>query len=57
MLKIYMDNCCYNRLFDDGSNIRNYLERDAVLIVMQKVYEGEMEFVGSDVLEIEMARR
>ena len=57
MLKIYMDNCCYNRLFDDRSNIRNYLERDAVLIVMQKVYEGEMELVGSDVLEIEMARR
>lgn len=30
-MKIYMDNCCYNRLFDDRSNIKNYLEREALL--------------------------
>lgn len=56
LLKIYLDNCCYNRLFDDRSNIKNYLEREAILIIMQKVYEGEDEIIGSDILEIEMAK-
>lgn len=55
-LKIYFDNCCYNRLFDDRSNIINYLEREAVLIVMQKAYENEFEIIGSDILEIEISK-
>lgn len=55
-MKIYLDNCCYNRLFDDRSNIRNYLEREAVLIVLQKAFDKEIEIVGSDILEIEMSK-
>lgn len=55
-MKVYFDNCCYNRLFDDRSNIKNYLEREAVLIVMQKAFENELEIVGSDILEIEMSK-
>ena len=55
-MKIYLDNCCYNRLFDDRRNIKNYLEREAVLIVMQKAFEKELEIVGSDILEIEMLK-
>lgn len=55
-MKIYFDNCCYNRLFDDRSNIMNYLEREAVLIVMQKAYENELEIIGSDILEIEISK-
>lgn len=39
MITVYMDNCCYNRPFDDRSNIKNYLEREAVLLIMQMVYE------------------
>ena len=55
-LRIYLDNCCYNRLFDDRSNIKNYLEREAVLIIMQKAFDGEFELVGSDILKIEMGK-
>lgn len=55
LMKIYMDNCCYNRIFDDRSIIKNYLEREAVLIIFQKIAQGEMELVGSDVLKIEMS--
>ena len=54
LLRIYLDNCCYNRLFDDRSNIKNYLEREAVLIIMQKAFDGEFELVGSDILQIEI---
>lgn len=55
-MKVYLDNCCYNRLFDDRSNIKNYLERETILIVMQKAYDKELEIVGSDILEIEMSK-
>lgn len=55
-MKVYLDNCCYNRLFDDRSNIINYLEREAVLIIMQKAFEEEIEIVGSEVLEIEILK-
>ena len=55
-MRVYLDNCCYNRLFDDRSNIKNYLEREAILIVMQKVFEKELKIVGSDILEIEMSK-
>lgn len=37
-MTVYLDNCCYNRPFDDRSNIRNYLEREAVLLIMQMAY-------------------
>lgn len=55
MITVYLDNCCYNRPFDDRSNIKNYLEREAVLLVMQMAYDGNCQIVGSDVLRKEMA--
>jgi len=30
MLKIYLDNCCYGRLFDDLTQTKIYLESKAV---------------------------
>ena len=47
-MKIYMDNCCYNRIFDDRRIIKNYLEREAVLIIFQKIADGELELNGGD---------
>lgn len=55
-MKIYLDNCCFNRLFDDRQNIKNYLEREAILIIMQKAYDQELEIVGSDILKLEMTQ-
>ena len=31
IMKIYMDNCCYNRPYDDQTHIRIYLETEAKL--------------------------
>lgn len=50
-----MDNCCYNRLFDDRSNIKNYLEREAVLLVLELIYQKRVEIIGSDILIKEMS--
>lgn len=55
MLKIYLDNCCYNRPFDDRSNIKNYLEREAVLIIMQLAFDNHVIIIGSDIIQKEMA--
>ena len=30
MIKIYLDNCCYNRPFDDLSQEKNYMEASAI---------------------------
>ena len=43
-------------MFDDRSNIKNYLEREAILIIMQKAYDGEEEIIGSDILDIEISK-
>ncbi|MCM1386065.1 MAG: hypothetical protein NC231_01960 [Bacillus sp. (in: Bacteria)] len=54
-MKIYMDNCCYNRPFDDRTNIKNYLEREAVLLVFELAYTGQVMITGSEVLQKEIA--
>ncbi|MCC8080425.1 MAG: PIN domain-containing protein [Lachnospiraceae bacterium] len=56
MIRIYLDNCCYNRPYDDRTNIKNYLEREAVLIIMQMAHEGLFCIVGSDILQKEMSK-
>lgn len=55
-MRIYLDNCCYNRLFDDRSQIRNYLEREAILIIMQKAFDNELQIIGSNILKVEMSK-
>jgi len=56
MITVYLDNCCYNRPFDDRSNIKNYLEREAILLIMQMAYDGELHIIGSEVLRKEMSK-
>ena len=55
MLKLYLDNCCYCRPYDDRKIAKNYLEREAVLLIMQMAYDGMYRIIGSDVLEREMS--
>ena len=35
-MKIYLDNCCYNRPFDDLSQERIYLESETILMILRK---------------------
>ena len=51
---LYLDNCCYNRLFDNRSVIKNYLEREAVLIILDQAFQNKIEIAGSQILELEM---
>jgi len=53
-LKLYLDNCCFNRPFDDQSQLRVRLETEAKLFVQQRIKEGKIELVWSAVLDFEI---
>lgn len=52
-MRIYLDNCCYNRPYDDQSQIRIHLETEAKLHIQSLVKKGELELVTSFMLEYE----
>ena len=53
---IYLDNCCYNRPFDDQTQERIHLESEAILMILQRRQAGIYRVVGSNILELEMER-
>ena len=52
-MKIYLDNCSFNRPFDDQSSIRIKLETEAKLFVQEKILIGELQLIWSHILECE----
>lgn len=53
MKRIYLDNCCLNRAFDDQSQDRVKLETEAIAVAMRRITAHEWQWIGSSVLEIE----
>lgn len=53
---IYLDNCCYNRPFDDQTQERIHLESEAVLAILKMGQMKRAVIVGSEILELEMNR-
>lgn len=52
-LKIYLDNCCFNRPFDDQTQVKIQLETLAKLHVQDQILKGAFDFVWSYILEFE----
>ena len=52
-LKLYLDNCCFNRPFDDQSQLLVRLETEAKLFIQEGIKNGTFELVWSYVLDIE----
>lgn len=52
-MKIYLDNCCFNRPFDDQSQIRIRLEAEAKLKIQADIQDGKYKLVWSYILEAE----
>jgi len=52
-MRVYLDNCCFNRPFDDQSQMRIRLEAEAKLYVQDKVREGQLQLVWSYILDYE----
>lgn len=49
-MKIYLDNCCYNRPYDDQSQFKINLEALAKLEVQDRIRQGKIELAASYVL-------
>lgn len=54
-MRIYMDNCCFNRPFDSQSQVRVRLETEAKLRIQERVVAGEIELAWSYILDYENA--
>jgi len=52
-LRIYLDNCTFNRPFDDQSQLKIKLETEAKLLIQQGIIAGSYELVWSYILEFE----
>jgi len=52
-MKIYLDNCCFNRPFDDQSSLIVHLETEAKLYVQELIRQGELLLLWSFILDYE----
>ena len=55
-MRVYLDNCCYNRPFDDQNQLKVHLETVAKLEIQNQMRRGEIEYVWSSVLDFEISR-
>ena len=53
-MRVYLDNCCYNRPYDDQTQLRIRLETEAKLHVQDLMHYGAIEYVWSSVLDYEV---
>lgn len=52
-MKIYLDNCCFNRPFDDQKQLRIKLETEAKLNIQERIFQKEIELAWSYLLDFE----
>ena len=56
IIKIYLDNCCYNRPFDDQSQLIVRLETEAKLFIQEQIKMGKIAIAWSAILDLEIKR-
>ncbi|MDR4505857.1 MAG: PIN domain-containing protein [Candidatus Scalindua sp.] len=55
-MKIYFDNCCIQRPFDDKSQIRIRIDAEAVISIIELIEEKKIELVASSIVELELSK-
>jgi hypothetical protein len=53
MMRIYLDNCCFNRPYDDQSFLAIKLETEAKLYIQEKIKSGHISLGWSYILDFE----
>jgi len=56
MIKIYLDNCCFNRPFDNQSQLRIRLEAEAKLKIQEDIRSGSLNLIWSYLLDYENSK-
>lgn len=41
-VQIYLDLCCFNRPYDDQSQVRIHLETEAIILLQERIKLGEL---------------
>ena len=52
-MRIYLDNCCFNRPFDNQNQLKIHLETQAKLYIQAQIKQGIYDLVWSYILEYE----
>ena len=55
-MNLYLDNCCFNRPFDDQTQLRIRLETEAKLYIQARILEGKYKLAWSYILDFENAQ-
>ena len=55
-MRIYLDNCCFNRPFDDQMDARVRLETEAKLRIQEQVRTKQLELAWSYILDYENSK-
>ncbi|MGH9948936.1 MAG: PIN domain-containing protein, partial [Pyrinomonadaceae bacterium] len=55
-MRVYLDNCVFNRPFDDQQQSRIKLETKAVLEIRRRVEIADIELVWSYIIDVENSR-
>jgi len=54
-MRVYLDNCSFNRPFDNQTQIKIRLETEAKLFIQKEILNGRFELVWSYILDYENA--
>jgi hypothetical protein len=52
-MRVYLDNCCFNRPYDDQTQILIKLETEAKLQIQQLILDNEFDLIWSFILHYE----
>ncbi len=52
-MRIYLDNCCFNRPFDDQTQLKISLETQAKIQIQKEIKQGKHELIWSSMLDYE----
>lgn len=55
-MKLYLDNCCFNRPFDDQSQLRIRLESEAKLKIQEEIRATRFQLAWSYILDYENSK-
>ncbi|MCX7068440.1 MAG: PIN domain protein [Methylococcales bacterium] len=55
-IKIYLDNCLFNRPFDEQSHIRIRIETEAKLAIQEEIRRGTYQLIWSYILDYENSK-
>ena len=55
-MRVYLDNCNYNRPYDDQTQLKVSLETQSKLHIQNLIKEGRLDLVGSYTLDYEISK-